>query len=66
MILLLLGILLITYIIYKAFQNDNWTNRGIKAKKQTFIIGDFGDLLLKKKSFFDVIKELYDEFPNER
>ena len=66
MIWLLLLILAVTLIIYKLNTTHNeWTRRGVKQVKETFILGSFGDLLFRK-SFFDIVKDAYNEFPNER
>ena len=67
MIWMILIILVVTFIIYKLnTAQKQWEKRGVKQAKETFLVGAFGDLLFRKKSFFDIVKDMYNEFPNER
>ncbi|KAI4464046.1 cytochrome p450 [Holotrichia oblita] len=43
-----------------------WTNQGIKQGKQVYLLGDTASVFFGRESFFDLLKRLYDQFPNER
>ena len=62
-----LGILVITYIVYKIIEQHNqWTRRGVKQVKETLFLGFFGDLLFGRKAFFDIVKDIHNAYPEER
>jgi len=42
-----------------------WKEKGVKFMKPTFPFGNMRDLILLRKPRAEVIKELYDEFPEE-
>ncbi|KAK9752524.1 hypothetical protein QE152_g4111 [Popillia japonica] len=53
--------------VWKLSQHYNyWTNRGIKQRKQTYLLGDDASVFFGRESFFELMKRLYDTFPNER
>lgn len=55
------------FALWKLSQHYNyWTNRGIKQRKQVYLLGDNASVFLRQESFFDMFKRLYDTFPNER
>ncbi|KAK9752573.1 Cytochrome P450 [Popillia japonica] len=62
---ILLG--LVAFAFWKVSQHYNyWTNRGIKQRKQIYFLGDNASVFLRQESFFDMMKRLYETFPNER
>jgi len=42
-----------------------WKEKGVKFKKPTFPFGNMRDIILLRKPLAEVIKKLYDEFPEE-
>ncbi|KAI4464097.1 cytochrome p450 [Holotrichia oblita] len=55
------------FALWKLSQHYNyWTNRGVKQRKQIYLLGDNASVFLRQESFLDMMKRLYDEFPNER
>lgn len=63
MIWLSLGILVITFIIYKIIRSHNqWTTRGVKQIKETIFLGFFGDLLFRRKTLFDIVKDIHNAY----
>ncbi|KAF2901445.1 hypothetical protein ILUMI_04742 [Ignelater luminosus] len=43
-----------------------WKEKGIPYQKSWPVVGNMMDTVLKKKSFFELIKDFYTVFPNER
>jgi len=67
MIWIVIVILALTYLYHKIINWQNqWTRRDVKQKPQQFLLGDSGEILLRKKSVYDAIVDLYNEFPEER
>ncbi|KAK9752572.1 Cytochrome P450 [Popillia japonica] len=48
------------------YQYDILDLRGIKQRKQVYLLGDNASAFLRQESFFDLFRRLYDTFPNER
>ncbi|KAK9752549.1 Cytochrome P450 [Popillia japonica] len=43
-----------------------WRDQGIKQARQVYLLGDNAFVFFGRESFFDLLKRLYDQFPNER
>ncbi|XP_022913723.2 cytochrome P450 9e2-like [Onthophagus taurus] len=67
MYLILILIFLITLFYYKAIKPYSyWTQRGVKQRKQIYLLGDNAGQIFKRESFYGMIKNLYEHFPQER
>nr|XP_022908462.1 cytochrome P450 9e2-like [Onthophagus taurus] len=67
MLCLILFVLLVILLLIKLSKTYSyWTERGVKQRKQTYLLGDNGKVFLKKESFFDMITSIYNAFPEER
>ncbi|KRT84340.1 cytochrome P450, partial [Oryctes borbonicus] len=70
MITLILTTILITtvfFLIRKLMKRYTyWTIRGVKQRKQIYILGDNASIFFKKESFFEMMVNLYRTFPEER
>lgn len=66
-LLLVIVIFLMTYAFHKwaTINHDYFKQRGIKALKPCFLIGNTGTLFLKKQTPMDFCKEIYNTFPDE-
>lgn len=67
-VLLISTIFLFFYAFYKwATANDDYfKKKGIPFKKPTFLIGNSGNLLFRKKSAQDNLLEHYNNFPEAK
>ncbi|KAI4464051.1 cytochrome p450 [Holotrichia oblita] len=67
MILWILLILAVIFIIWKQGKTYNyWRNHNIKQKDGLDQIKAFLSVIFRRESFFDMMINLYDSFPNER
>lgn len=67
MILWILIIVAVVFFIRKQSQTYNyWKIRNIKQKNYTDHFNDNISVFLRRESFFEMMKRLYDTFPNER
>ncbi|KOX80849.1 putative cytochrome P450 6a23 [Melipona quadrifasciata] len=64
---LLLAVVVIFLAIYYYYQSkyNFWKSRGIPGPKPHLYIGNFIDVLTKKRAICTIVKDLYDEFKNE-
>jgi hypothetical protein len=63
---LTIAVVLITSVwYYCAYKYSFWKKKGVKFIKPTFPFGNMRDIILLRKPIAEVIKELYDEFPEE-
>lgn len=62
----LIGLLLGILYFYFTATFDFWETRGVPFKKPTVLLGNFGPLLLFRKSQPEGVKEMYEWFKNER
>ncbi|KAK5641871.1 hypothetical protein RI129_010418 [Pyrocoelia pectoralis] len=59
------GLLVVFY--YKAIKPPSyWKNRGVPHKKALPFIGNSAIFIHKRKSFYEYVEDLYNDFPNER
>lgn len=63
---LLIGLLLGSLYFYLKATFDFWQCRGVPFKKPTVLVGNFGSLLLFRKSQPEGVKEMYQWFKDER
>lgn len=63
---LLIGLFLGSLYLYFTATFDFWRCRGVSFKKPTIFVGNFGSLLLFRKSQQEGVKEMYQWFSNER
>lgn len=63
---LLIGLLLGSLYLYLSATFDFWQCRGVPFKKPTVLVGNFGPLLLFRKSQAEGIEEMYQWFKDER
>ncbi|XP_024943134.1 cytochrome P450 6a2-like isoform X1 [Cephus cinctus] len=63
---LLTGFLIGVLYFYFIATFDFWANNGVPYRKPTLLLGNFGPLLLFKKSQQDGIYDMYNWFKNER
>lgn len=63
---LLIGLLLGSLYFYLSATFDFWQCRGVPFKKPTVLVGNFGSLLLFRKSQVEGIEEMYQWFKDER
>lgn len=59
--LALLGVASFLFYRWMTRNNDHFEKRGIPYKKPTFFLGAFWELLFKKKTIFDIVKDIYRE-----
>lgn len=60
-------VLLSIFLYKKGTANaDYFTQRGIPNLKPSFLFGNTGDLLRRKKTMMDFVKDMYDAFPDKR
>ncbi|XP_047029358.1 cytochrome P450 6B2-like [Helicoverpa zea] len=52
------------YIITRKY--DYWQKKKVAHKKPTFVLGNYGDIILQKKNFGIVLQDLCNEFPEEK
>ncbi|KYM99949.1 putative cytochrome P450 6a13 [Cyphomyrmex costatus] len=64
--LLVIGLILGSLYFYLTATFDFWKCRGVPFKKPTVLVGNFGPLLLFRKSQPEGVKEMYQWFKNER
>ncbi|KAJ8718250.1 hypothetical protein PYW08_002487 [Mythimna loreyi] len=62
--LLLAVLILIYYIITRKY--DYWKDRNVPHKKPTFLFGNYGNIILQKKSLGETIQDCCNEFPDEK
>ena len=63
---LTIAVVLITSVwYYCVYKYSFWKMKGVKFIKPTFPFGNMRDIILLRKPIAEVIKELYDEFPEE-
>uniref|UniRef100_A0A6M2DZI3 Putative cytochrome p450 cyp3/cyp5/cyp6/cyp9 subfamily n=1 Tax=Xenopsylla cheopis TaxID=163159 RepID=A0A6M2DZI3_XENCH len=59
-------VLLVIYIYWKTREAYKfWQSRNIPCRKPTFLVGDFADVLLGKKSLGEAAQDTYNEFKNK-
>ena len=58
-------VLIMSVWYYCVYKYSFWKEKGVKFMKPTFPFGNMRDLILLRKPRAEVIKELYDEFPEE-
>lgn len=63
---LLIGLLLGSLYFYLTATFDFWECRGVPYRKPTVLVGNFGPLLLFRKSQPEGVKEMYQWFKDER
>lgn len=63
---LLIGLVLGSLYFYFTATFDFWKCRGVPYKKPTVLVGNFGSLLLFRKSLPEGVKEMYQWFKDER
>jgi len=63
---LLIGLALGSLYFYLTATYNFWKCRGVPYKKPTVLVGNFGPLLLFRKSLPEGVKEMYQWFKNER
>lgn len=63
---LLIGLLLGSLYFYLTATFDFWKCRGVPFKKPTVLVGNFGPLLLFRKSLPEGVKDMYQWFKDER
>lgn len=65
---LMLLLLALSYAIYAFLTStfDYWLIRGVPHRRPTPLLGNFGDLLLFRKSQPEGVRDMYNWFPNER
>ncbi|XP_011867443.1 PREDICTED: cytochrome P450 6B2-like isoform X2 [Vollenhovia emeryi] len=63
---LLIGLFLGSLYFYLTATFDFWECRGVPFKKPTVLVGNFGPLLLFRKSLPEGVKEMYQWFEDER
>lgn len=63
---LLIGLFFGSLYFYLTATFDFWKCRGVPFKKPTVLVGNFGSLLLFRKSQPESVKEMYQWFENEK
>ncbi|KAF5271172.1 hypothetical protein FQR65_LT17687 [Abscondita terminalis] len=67
MIWLIILTILAVVIYYKGVRPlSYWKTRGVPHRKPIPILGNLGEVLLRRKAFFDHAREVYNEFSKER
>ncbi|KAK4874017.1 hypothetical protein RN001_013377 [Aquatica leii] len=67
MILLTILSLLVLLIYLKLIKPlSYWKDRGVVHKKPWPLVGNSSDIFFQRKSFFQFVKDIYNEFPNDR
>jgi hypothetical protein len=67
MLIFVLSILLI-FLIYKWGTStfDYFEKRGVAHKKPIFLFGNASNVLTRKLAFPEIVKKIYNDFPNEK
>jgi hypothetical protein len=58
-------VLIMSVWYYCVYKYSFWRKKGVKFVKPTFPFGNMRDVILLRKPLAEVIKKLYDEFPQE-
>ncbi|KAK5641864.1 hypothetical protein RI129_010411 [Pyrocoelia pectoralis] len=64
--IIVLAVLLVVFYYKSIKPLSFWKDRGIPHKKALPLIGNSAIFLCSRKSFFEYVEDLYNEFPNER
>ncbi|KAK5641865.1 hypothetical protein RI129_010412 [Pyrocoelia pectoralis] len=64
--IIVLAVLLVVFYYKSIKPLWFWNDRGIPHKKALPLIGNSSIFLCSRKSFFEYVEDLYNEFPNER
>jgi len=63
---LTIAVVLITSVwYYCVYKYSFWKEKGVKFMKPTFPFGNMRDTILRRKPKAEMMKKLYDEFPEE-
>lgn len=65
-ILCVLVAILLLFYYYVTYDFDYWTSRGVNGPKPRAFFGNISEYMLGKKSLGDILKDIYDAYPNER
>ncbi|KAK5641866.1 hypothetical protein RI129_010413 [Pyrocoelia pectoralis] len=67
MLWLISSVVILVLFYYKAIKPlSYWKDRGVPHKKALPLIGNSANLIQRSKSLFEYVKDLYNDFPNER
>lgn len=68
MLVLLCAVVTIIFLLHKFLSREYgyFEAKGIPYSKPMFIVGSRKDFLLRNKSLLTVMKDFYDEFPNDK
>nr|XP_022908458.1 cytochrome P450 9e2-like [Onthophagus taurus]XP_022908459.1 cytochrome P450 9e2-like [Onthophagus taurus] len=67
MMLIIFGIALLLLVYIKLRKTHNfWIERGVKQRKQIYLLGDNAGVILQRETFFDMMQNLYNAYPEER
>jgi hypothetical protein len=58
-------VLIMSVWYYCVYKYSFWKEKGVKFVKPTFPFGNMRDIILVRKPKAEVVKKLYDEFPEE-
>ncbi|KAJ8718249.1 hypothetical protein PYW08_002486 [Mythimna loreyi] len=62
--LLITLLVLLYYVITRKY--NYWKDRKVPHKPPTFLLGNYGDMYLQKKSLGEILQDYCNEFPNEK
>ncbi|XP_011299603.1 probable cytochrome P450 6a13 [Fopius arisanus] len=65
-VIIIPGLIIMSIYLYLTSTFDFWLKLNVPFKKPTVLLGNFGDLLLFRKSQPEGIKEMYNWFPESR
>lgn len=68
MALILYAVVAILFLLYKFLskKDDYFEKKGIPYSKPSFLVGSRTDLVFRNKSMPEFVKQLYDEFRNDK
>ncbi|XP_054260232.1 cytochrome P450 6B5-like [Macrosteles quadrilineatus] len=66
LVLIIVSCLITFLYVYISYNYDYWKKKKVPFIQPSFPFGNFGDVIMGRKSFIDLSIEQYRQFPNER
>ncbi|VEN58316.1 unnamed protein product [Callosobruchus maculatus] len=66
MVPVLIGVLVIVIVVWLRRSYSYWSNKGIPGPEPKWIVGNLGSNIIRKKSFGDIVTEVYRKYDGSR